>query len=56
MKRRPDLAMGECVVTRDGSVVGTNWLQSARAPSAQTGMLAREEEIHELVTQVGLIG
>ena len=56
MKRRPDLAVGECVVTRDGSVVGTNWLQSARAPSAQTGMLAREEEIHELVTQVGLIG
>ena len=56
MERRPNLAMGECVVTRDGSVVGTNWLQSARAPGAQTGMLAREEEIHELVNQVELTG
>ena len=56
MKRRPNLAIGECVVTRDGSVVGTNWLQSARAPGAQTGMLAREEEIHELVNLVELTG
>ncbi|MEE2802950.1 MAG: chromosome segregation protein SMC [Pseudomonadota bacterium] len=48
MERRLTLRAGECVVTQDGSLIGKNWLRSARAPGPQTGLLAREEEIHEL--------
>lgn len=53
LKARTRLAPGECLVTRDGVLVGRNWLRGA-APSGPTlaGTLARAEELKTLQTQI----
>ena len=52
MARRPDLATHECVVTRCGTVIGQNWIRAPRGHADQTGLLAREEEIEQLRSEV----
>ncbi len=38
----------DCVVTKDGIVMGANWISFADRSQLETGVLAREEEIHRL--------
>ena len=42
----------DCVVTRDGVVVGANWISFASESQLETGVLVREEEIKQLDTRV----
>lgn len=46
---RAQLAGHESVVTRDGLWLGPNWLRVARGDDAQSGVLARQQELGELV-------
>ena len=46
---RAQLAAHESVVTRDGLWLGPNWLRVARGDDAQSGVLARQQELGELV-------
>jgi chromosome segregation protein len=50
---RTTLAAGECFITRDGTLIGRDWMRSA-APSGpgQNGTLARAEELKTLQTQI----
>ncbi len=52
MARRPELATYECVVTRCGTVIGQNWIRAPRGHADQAGLLAREEEIEQLRSEV----
>ena len=49
LQRRAQLAPGECLVTPDGLRVGRAWVSVQRGSDAQAGVLAREQEIRELV-------
>jgi chromosome segregation protein len=49
---RPQLAAHESVITRDGLWFGANWLRVARADDAQSGVLARQQELQELVPAI----
>ncbi|UTW46212.1 chromosome segregation protein SMC [bacterium SCSIO 12696] len=49
---RPQLSVGESVVTRDGLWLGSNWLRVARSGDATVGMLARKQELEELNAQI----
>ena len=42
----------DCVVTRDGILVGANWIRMASESQLETGVLVREEEIKQLDTRV----
>jgi len=44
---REALASGECLVTRDGVLVGANWLRLPETDSALGGVLARAEALKE---------
>ncbi|MGR3914123.1 MAG: chromosome segregation protein SMC [Gammaproteobacteria bacterium] len=45
---QPELAERECAVTRDGALVGANWVSFAGSSQLETGVLAREEEMQQL--------
>ncbi len=45
---RSGLGSGETVVSRDGALVGRNWVRLPGGNSAKLGILAREEEIRAL--------
>ena len=47
-----DLRGRECAVTRDGELVGANWISFASQSQMETGVLVREEEIHQLQQQL----
>lgn len=42
----------ECVVTRDGVLLGRNWISFASQSQLETGVLVREEEINQLQDRV----
>lgn len=42
----------DCVVTRDGVLVGANWISFASESQLETGVLVREEEIKQLDTRL----
>ncbi len=42
----------DCVVTRDGVIVGANWISFASESQLETGVLVREEEINQLDTRL----
>ena len=48
LAQRAQLAANESIVTRDGLWFGPNWLRVARADDAQSGVLARQQELTEL--------
>ena len=50
---QPGLDNRECVVTRDGALVGANWVSFASQVQLQTGVLMREEEINQLQHDLG---
>ena len=43
-----DLFARDCVVTRDGTMVGANWISYPSESQTETGVLVREEEIKQL--------
>lgn len=45
---RPQLASGESVITPEGIWIGANWLRVKRDADAQSGVLARQEELEQL--------
>lgn len=45
---QPKLRGRECAVTRDGAMVGANWVSFASRGQLETGVLAREEEMQQL--------
>jgi len=48
LAQRSQLAAHESIITRDGLWFGPNWLRVARADDAQSGVLARQQELSEL--------
>ncbi|GMG87659.1 chromosome segregation protein SMC [Biformimicrobium ophioploci] len=48
LQLRKQLNAGESVVTRDGLWLGANWLRVARGDDAESGVLARKQELEEL--------
>ena len=50
-----DLGNRECVVTRDGALVGANWISFASQSQLETGVLVREEEINQLQQSLGTL-
>lgn len=53
LSRRDELRPGECLVTPDGLRVGRGWISQQGAGDARAGVLAREQEIRELVQRQG---
>jgi len=51
LSRRGTLGPGEVLVTRDGVLVGSNWLRTPEADGALGGMLVRAEELKGLERQ-----
>lgn len=47
-----DMASEESAITRAGEWVGPGWVRIARGPDAQSGVLAREQEISRLESEV----
>jgi chromosome segregation protein len=52
---RDELSAHESVITRDGLWLGPNWLRVARGDDAQSGVLARQEELVELIAAIEAI-
>jgi chromosome segregation protein len=50
--RRPQLAAGESVVTRDGIWLGSDWLRISRDAEPHTGVIEREENLREIRSQL----
>ena len=50
---QPGLGNRECAVTRDGALVGANWVSFASQSQLETGVLVREEEINQLQHDLG---
>lgn len=48
LSQRRDLARSECIVTRDGVIVGVNWMHYGAGREADTGVLSRGHEIDRL--------
>ena len=48
LKHQSALVGRECIVTRDGVLVGVNWIDFASPSQMETGVLVREEEIGQL--------
>ena len=46
---RNQLTGGECIVTRQGELIGANWVSFASQSQIETGALVREEEIAQLL-------
>ena len=51
LQRRSGLDDGHSLITRDGMWVGKGWLRWMREQDARGGMLAREQEIRQLLTR-----
>ncbi|MDB6062976.1 MAG: chromosome segregation protein [Verrucomicrobiaceae bacterium] len=49
---RTQLAAHESVITREGLWFGPNWLRVARADDAHSGVLARQQELSELLPAI----
>ena len=49
---RAELQAHESVITRDGLWFGPNWLRVARGDDAQSGVLARQQELSELIPAI----
>ena len=49
---RMQLDTGESVITSEGIWMGANWLRVKRDSDAQAGVLARQEELEQLTTQL----
>ena len=52
MAMQTDLYGRDCVVTRDGTLIGANWISFASESQLETGILVREEEIKQLDTRL----
>ena len=52
LSMQPDLFGRDCIVTRDGTLVGANWISFASESQLETGILVREEEIKQLDTRL----
>jgi chromosome segregation protein len=52
MQRRSSLAPHESAITRDGIWLGPNWLRVARVSDEQGSIIARKQELDELVVQL----
>jgi chromosome segregation protein len=52
LERRPQLAAGESVVTRDGIWLGLDWLRISRDAEPHTGVIEREESLREIRSQL----
>jgi chromosome segregation protein len=50
--RRPQLAAGESVVTRDGIWLGSDWLRISRDAEPHTGVIEREESLRGIRSQL----
>lgn len=50
---RAQLAQHQSVITREGVWLGTNWLRVVRDADEKAGVLSREQEIKELLRQMG---
>ncbi|SHG03825.1 condensin subunit Smc [Microbulbifer donghaiensis] len=48
LAQRAQLQAHESIVTRDGLWLGPNWLRVSRASDAESGVLARKQELEEL--------
>ncbi|MBN8431958.1 chromosome segregation protein SMC [Microbulbifer salipaludis] len=48
LAQRAQLRAGESIVTRDGLWVGPNWLRVSRGTDAESGVLARKQELESL--------
>ena len=48
LEMQPQLSGRECAVTRDGALVGANWVSFASSSQLATGVLVREEEMQQL--------
>jgi len=51
LSKRGTLGLGEVLVTRDGVLVGSNWLRTPEADGALGGVLVRAEELKRLERQ-----
>ncbi len=49
---RKQLQPHESVVTRDGVWLGANWLRVARDTDASSGVIARKQELEELIVEI----
>jgi chromosome segregation protein len=52
LARRPQLAAGESVVTRDGIWLGSDWLRISRDAEPHTGVIEREESLRGIRSQL----
>ncbi|MCL6271650.1 chromosome segregation protein SMC [Sansalvadorimonas sp. 2012CJ34-2] len=52
MALRGQLKAGESIITRDGIWLGRDWLRVARETDASAGVLARKQELENLVTDL----
>ena len=52
LQQQAGLKTGESIITRDGSWVGTNWLQFNSEDTLRDGVLARQKEIETLQAQI----
>ncbi len=52
LRRRSELAAHEVLVTRDGIVVGRNWLRAGKGADGQGGVLERAQQLELLNAQV----
>ena len=48
LEMQPQLTGRECAVTRDGALIGANWISFASSSQLATGVLVREEEMQQL--------
>ena len=48
-----DLFGRDCIVTKDGTLLGANWVSFASESQMETGVLVREEEIKQLSESLG---
>lgn len=55
MAMQGELFGRDCVVTRDGALIGANWVSLASDSQLETGVLVREEEIKQLDTRLSSI-
>ena len=51
LAERPSLAEGESLVSRDGYWVGRHFLRVRRASEAESGVLARGQELQRLLAE-----
>jgi chromosome segregation protein len=49
---REDLGLGECIVSKDGALIGRNWLLIRKGGSAEQSVLVRSAEITSLQSDV----